>query len=340
MSRTVGRWRMMVALGAAVGLAACSSYRLAQPECTSCEATAPVHGSWSIVARCRDGHGLCRFWPPASWERVFTYSRNWDDFRALRGGALVVREYAHEAGGSLFVISADGRVVVTYDLYTGLPLDGVFGERADGSALLCNGDEYGRTWCDVSWDPLGRKPEAVPIFPSGCSWPRFLPDGSSVCWHTFDNTLELEEAPRSGRFSSYEVPIAGKVGLIENIHPLSRDCILLEVDHHLYAWTGSSLKEVETPPVGGSRQVKGRVYFTSCKEIAANPGGCDLWWIDERLSTHQIWSTPLVPVSFEVLDDGSVIVDEWLGGTRKIVKVGPESSQETVLWSQRGSVWK
>jgi hypothetical protein len=116
--------------------------------------------------------------------------------------------------------------------------------------------------------------------------------------------------------------------------------IAFVVDNTIYVWSGDRLATLDTPPVFGSRQVGKRLYFASCDEPAPTPGRCHLWWTDSQLVLHDIRSSDYSPHRFQVLSDAALIVDEWRGGTRRIVKVGPAPGQETILWSETGVIWQ
>ncbi len=162
-----------------------------------------------------------------------------------------------------------------------------FGERSDGAIILCNKGAAGNGWCDTWTDLPAGKHTGTTDFPEGCSWPRFLPDGSGVCWQSAEQKLSIEEGPRDGRFKIYQVPFQDPY-YFQDLNPLARNLIAFVVDNTIYVWSADRLATLDTPPVFGSR----------------------------------------------------LIVDEWRGGTRRIVKVGPAPGQETILWSVTGGSWR
>jgi hypothetical protein len=284
---------------------------------------------------------VCRFTPPTTWQPIFA-SDPLDriEIRALTGGLTLVKGDGRQGTGSLFLVQQDGRILARYDLLSEAPLEEVISESSRGPTLLCNTDAQSNTWCDTWWNVNAAKLPAASDFPDHCGWPRFLPDGSGVCWDRSGMTLEFQPAPSGFPFFRRMLPAAGTAVALRDVHPLARNCIVLDIDGKLTVWDGLTFRAIETPPVTDSRQVGKRVYFTACTRKDVQPHGCGLWWMDQGLAIHRIWSTPLVPHRFQVMDDSSVLVDEWLGGIRRIIRVGPGKDHETVLWSENDPVWK
>jgi hypothetical protein len=278
---------------------------------------------------------------PDAWRLVFPKedSSFTIEFRDLTDGIVLLKEQGHEEPGSIFLIDSAGRFLVRRDLLQGFFFTEEFGERSDGAVVLCNRGARGDAWCDTWSDLPAGKLTGATQFPEDCTWPRFLPDGSGVCWLNIERKLAIESGPLDGRFKSYQIPLQPPFKLQE-LHPLARSLVILVIDGAIYAWNGQSVTTMDTPPVLDSRQVGNRLYFTTCNEPLPNPGRCHVWWTDSGLALHDIRSSDYTPHRFQVLSDGSLIVDEWREGIRRIVKVGPAPDHETILWSETGDIWR
>ncbi len=148
-----------------------------------------------------------------------------------------------------------------------------------------------------------------------------------------EQKLAIEDGPLDDHFKSYQVSFQVPFHF-QNLHPLARNVIALVVDNGIYVWNGDNLTAIETPLVFGSRLVGDRLYLATCDEPPPLPGRCHIAWTDFRLAMHEIRSSPYSPYGFQTLGDGSVIVDEWGQGLRRIVKAGPAPGHETILWSE------
>jgi hypothetical protein len=303
----------------------------------------PDTGSQALFAFCPGGRDLCTFTPPDQWRPVWL--REGDGFniayRELAAGLVLIKEQGHQASGSVFIVDPFARCLVRRDLLGDMEFTEEFGVRADGAVVLCSAKRTtGSESCDLWADFPGGKLTATTDFPEGCLWPRFLPDGSGVCWKRAERTLSIEDGPHDSRFKSYRIPLEISGTGLQEIYPLARDHVFLVVDNKIYSWSTAGLASVDTSPVIGSRQFGDRLYFTTCEGDAETPRRCHIWWTDTSLVVHHIRSSEYTPHRFQVLADRTVIVDEWGRGSRRIARGGPGVDVESILWSETGSVWQ
>jgi hypothetical protein len=168
----------------------------------------PISGRYSMLTICQGGEGLCLFTAPNVWRLIYSKedSSFTIEFRDLAAGLTLVKEQGHEAPGSIFLLDPSGRYILRRDLLQDMFFAEEFGERSDGAIILCNKGAVGNGWCDTWTDLPAGKHTGTTDFPEGCTWPRFLPDGSGVCWQSAEQKLSIEEGPRDGSFKAYQVP--------------------------------------------------------------------------------------------------------------------------------------
>jgi hypothetical protein len=279
---------------------------------------------------CPSGRGICTWGPNRGW-RTFWAGQGADliqDFRETVDGRIVLLLRGHAAPGTILVFAANGSLQAIKELSGQSPFPAVVGDTLAGDVVLCDSQPE-PPHCDVRL-PGPRGLSGFPEFPSGCLYPRFLAEGSAICFQDVPDAALSVSVP--GERPSRQ-KIKAPSSLIEDMQPLPLESISFLSGSSLHVWSRNRLQEVAADNVLWMTRIGDNLFYTDCEiRVEGYPVNCKIKRLMPDLSSVVIWkSKNFVPTMLYEAREGGFWLDAWAGDARELRHLSA-TGKEKVLW--------
>lgn len=248
---------------------------------------------------CRHSTAAC-LWLPDGTEKeiVLREGRQMPDewIQNDRGDGVALFR-GHQNPGVLVGFRADGQVDATVDLENGAELPQVVGVTPAGDRVLCT-----FTTLDISCSvvlpssPAGSR-RNLPVFPSGCAFPRTLVSGE-LCIEEGPSGYEVRQGNLDGTLISRTHLTLPKA--ISDVQPVGEQALaILSNDQALFLLPRSDkLAQIKSDTVLWMAPFGEALAYASCRIDEDRVRNCAVFQLDEDQRSKELWrSETLVPVS-------------------------------------------
>jgi hypothetical protein len=289
-----------------------------------------------IPFTCPKRGGVCLWAERVGWRMILaTTPDEIVEFSQSDADQLMMLVRGHGNPGQIIVADRYGKVRVIKSNTVEGNLPRVAGSDAKGNVALCSDTPEGAR-CDTFLPRQGRY-TAMPWFPAGCLFPRFLSNGERACLTSLPQpSLLLVKGANEVRKIALPAELSNPTDFIS----LDTTRFIFLAGNSLYSFTiEGGLEVISEDEALWVKQVGGAILFASYQE---HSGVSSVSRYVPGVGTKKVWtSTKLVPAMAQQGRDG-LFLDVWGGGRREIIFLPSDTKgRERTLWREEpNALWK